>query len=306
MVFDSVSTRTAFEAGYRDQPNEVPLGLQTEKSLQPGAVVFEWGASFWNLWIKLNPCIYDIYHNHIIIYNEAFFSGCREDSLKARSAVSTTGLLDAYGRGRIIGDYLRIVLYGHEVDHLMPFGVAGLSNAGDSLSVIRISQLVPTKDFHGIVTKSSLLGEYYLFGNKSPEVDQRRKELTEEFIPGLCLVPAYHNTEHNLSVLTINSNVMSGRDQSVELAAIISYADYYDGINYTFSIVSPAIEKTSDQQVPNLSNLLDSYSELWTTISISISLKEISHPSSNEIDVSYALTLLKHKKELSEKSWELS
>lgn len=46
MVFDSVSTRTAFEAGYRDQPNEVSLGLQTEKSLQPGAVVFEWGASF--------------------------------------------------------------------------------------------------------------------------------------------------------------------------------------------------------------------------------------------------------------------
>lgn len=139
MVFDSVSTRTAFEAGYRVK---YPSCLQTEKSLQPGAVVFEWGASFWNLWIKLNPCIYDIYHNHMVIYNEAFFSGSREDRLKARSAVSTTGLLDAYGRGRIIGDYLQIVLYDHEVDRLMAFGVAGLSNAGDSLMVIRNFQLI--------------------------------------------------------------------------------------------------------------------------------------------------------------------
>lgn len=97
---------------------------------------------------------------------------------------------------------------------------------------------------------------------------------------------------------------MSGRDQSVELAAINSYADCCDGINYTFSIVSPAIEKTSDQQVPNSSNLLDSYSELWATISIS--LEEISPPSSNEIDLSYDLIKSKHKKELSEKFWELS
>ena len=60
---------------------------------------------------------------------------------------------------------------------------------------------------------------------------------------------------------------MHGRDQSGALAAInsltkISYDDCRDGISYTFSIVPPALGKTSDHQVQNLSNLLDGYSEL--------------------------------------------
>ena len=187
---------------------------------------------------------------------------------------------------------IQMALHDHEVHRLMAFGVAGLSIAVDSLSAIKNAQVTPMRDSRGIATEFAILGEYPAFGNDIPEVDQMAKELTEEFITGLRRIPAYRNAEHTLSVLTITSNVMygrktgstpdgrrdgeafapganpmHGRDQSGALAAInsltkISYDDCRDGISYTFSIVPPALGKTSDHQVQNLSNLLDGYSEL--------------------------------------------
>ena len=111
-----VSTITSHKAGYIDQENEVIFGLQTEKPLCRGVVVNggermaeqaceEYGYT-------LNPEIKDIYTHHATTHNSAVFSVYTPEMRKARKLGIITGLPDAYGRGRIIGDYRRIALYG--------------------------------------------------------------------------------------------------------------------------------------------------------------------------------------------------
>lgn len=80
--------------------------------------VFEWPSKLAETYgYKLNPNISDIYHNYTLTHNEGVFRAYTEDILKARSAGLITGLPDAYGRGRIIGDYRRVAIYG--VDRLI-------------------------------------------------------------------------------------------------------------------------------------------------------------------------------------------
>lgn len=185
-----------------------------------------------------------------------------------------------------------MALHDHQVHRYMAFGVAGLSIAVDSLSAIKNAQVTPMRNQDGVATEFAILGEYPAFGNDIPEIDQMAKELTEEFVEGLRRVPTYRNAEHTLSVLTITSNVMygrktgatpdgrasgeafapganpmHGRDKNGALAAMgslskISYDDCRDGISYTFSIVPPALGKSKEIQVENLSNLLDGYAGL--------------------------------------------
>lgn len=185
-----------------------------------------------------------------------------------------------------------MALHDHQVHRYMAFGVAGLSIAVDSLSAIKNAQVTPMRNQDGVATEFAILGEYPAFGNDIPEIDQMAKELTEEFVEGLRRISTYRNAEHTLSVLTITSNVMygrktgatpdgrasgeafapganpmHGRDKNGALAAMgslskISYDDCRDGISYTFSIVPPALGKSKEIQVENLSNLLDGYAGL--------------------------------------------
>lgn len=111
-----VSTTLSHKPGYIDQENEVIFGLQTEAPLRRGVVVNgglrmaqqaceEYG-------YKLNPEIEKIYSKNVTTHNEAVFSLYTPEMRRARSLGLLTGLPDAYGRGRIIGDYRRIALYG--------------------------------------------------------------------------------------------------------------------------------------------------------------------------------------------------
>lgn len=116
-----VSTITSHKAGYIDQTNEVIFGLQTDAPLKRGVIVNggvrmaeqaceEYG-------YKLNPAIKEIYTDRVTTHNSAVFSIYTPEMRKARKLGIITGLPDAYGRGRIIGDYRRIALYG--VNHLI-------------------------------------------------------------------------------------------------------------------------------------------------------------------------------------------
>lgn len=116
-----VSTTTSHGPGYIDQENEVIFGLQTTAPLRRGVVVNgglrmaqqaceEYG-------YKLNPEIEKIYSKEVTTHNEAVFALYTPEMRKARSLGLLTGLPDAYGRGRIIGDYRRVALYG--VDRLI-------------------------------------------------------------------------------------------------------------------------------------------------------------------------------------------
>ncbi|MBP2632792.1 MAG: formate acetyltransferase [Firmicutes bacterium] len=111
-----VSTTTSHKAGYIDKENEVIFGLQTDAPLKRGVIVNggvrmaeqaceEYG-------YELDQNIKDIYTNNVTTHNSAVFSIYTPEMRKARKLGIITGLPDAYGRGRIIGDYRRVALYG--------------------------------------------------------------------------------------------------------------------------------------------------------------------------------------------------
>ncbi|MFA6848813.1 MAG: formate C-acetyltransferase [Selenomonadaceae bacterium] len=111
-----VSTTISHRPGYIDKENEVIFGLQTEQPLTRGVIVNgglrmaeqaceEYG-------YKLSDEITEIYSKHVKTHNDVVFSLYTPEMRKARSLGLLTGLPDSYGRGRIIGDYRRIALYG--------------------------------------------------------------------------------------------------------------------------------------------------------------------------------------------------
>jgi len=116
-----VSTITAHDAGYIDKPLEVIVGLQTEAPLKRSVIVnggirmAEQACEAYGF--KLDSTISDIYHKHRTTHNAAVFNAYTEEMKQARRVGIITGLPDAYGRGRIIGDYRRVALYG--IDRLI-------------------------------------------------------------------------------------------------------------------------------------------------------------------------------------------
>jgi formate C-acetyltransferase len=124
----TVSTITSHKPGYIDQKHESIFGLQTDKPLiravKPGGGIKLVEKTCEDLGYKLDPKISEIYGKYVLTHNDAVF-----DIYKSwadfytpvgkffRSEDIITGLPDNYSRGRIIGDYRRIALYG--IDRLV-------------------------------------------------------------------------------------------------------------------------------------------------------------------------------------------
>ena len=116
-----VSTLTSHNAGYLDKDLEKIVGLQTDepfkRSLQPfGGIRMSEGA-LEMYGYKIDPQVKEIFTKYRKTHNEGVFDAYTPEMRAARSAHILTGLPDAYGRGRIIGDYRRVALYG--VDYLI-------------------------------------------------------------------------------------------------------------------------------------------------------------------------------------------
>ena len=117
---DIISGIDNFAPGYIDKDNEVIVGLQTDAPLK--RIVNLYGglrmaqSSLKQYGYTLNPDIEKKFHEYRKTHNEGVFDAYPERVRAARHAGLLTGLPDAYGRGRIIGDYRRIALYG--VDYL--------------------------------------------------------------------------------------------------------------------------------------------------------------------------------------------
>ena len=109
----SVST---YGAGYIDKESEVIVGLQTDAPLKRG--IFPKGgirmveSSLKAYGYELDPATKAIFTKYRKTHNEGVFAAYNDDIKAARHAHIITGLPDAYGRGRIIGDYRRVALYG--------------------------------------------------------------------------------------------------------------------------------------------------------------------------------------------------
>ncbi len=111
-----VSTITSHKAGYIDKDKEKIVGLQTDKplkrSLQPfGGIRMAQGACQ-AYGYKVDKEITEIFTKYRKTHNQGVFDVYTPEMKAARHAGIITGLPDAYGRGRIIGDYRRIALYG--------------------------------------------------------------------------------------------------------------------------------------------------------------------------------------------------
>ena len=116
-----VSTITSHKAGYIDKSLETIVGLQTDKplkrSLQPFGGIRMAETSCKSYGYEVDPEITEIFTKYRKTHNQGVFDCYTPEMRKARHAAILTGLPDAYGRGRIIGDYRRVALYG--IDRLI-------------------------------------------------------------------------------------------------------------------------------------------------------------------------------------------
>ncbi len=183
----------------------------------------------------------------------------------------------------------QMALHDTYVDRFMAFGIAGLSVITDSLSAIKYADVKPVRDEEGYIVDFETTGEFPKFGNDDDRVDSLAKDMTHKVITELRKTNTYRNSIHTLSVLTITSNVMYGkntgstpdgrkageafapganpmhnREENGALASLnsvakLSYDDCRDGISNTFSITPDALGKNDDEQVTNLVTILDGY-----------------------------------------------
>jgi formate C-acetyltransferase len=183
----------------------------------------------------------------------------------------------------------QMALHDTYVDRFMAFGIAGLSVVADSLSAIKYAKVHPKKDALGYIVGFDTEGSFPKYGNDDDRVDLIAKDMAHKVITELRKTPAYRHAIHTLSVLTITSNVMYGkntgatpdgrkafapfapganpmhnREENGALASLnsvakLSYDDCRDGISNTFSITPEALGKNDDERVTNLVTILDGY-----------------------------------------------
>ena len=118
---DTISGIDAYAPGYIDKDLEKIVGLQTDAPLKRAIMPYGGIRMVENscdaYGFKLNPEIKEIFTKYRKTHNQGVFDVYTEEMRNARKAGIITGLPDAYGRGRIIGDYRRVALYG--VDFLI-------------------------------------------------------------------------------------------------------------------------------------------------------------------------------------------
>lgn len=116
-----IGTLTSHGAGYLDKSLEKIVGFQTDepfkRALQPfGGIKMSEGA-LKAYGYEIDPEVKTIFTKYRKTHNQGVFDAYTDEMRRARSCAVITGLPDAYGRGRIIGDYRRIALYG--IDYLI-------------------------------------------------------------------------------------------------------------------------------------------------------------------------------------------
>ena len=206
----------------------------------------------------------------------------------SRLYVNTMNIIH-YMHDKYAYEKIQMALHDTDVERFMAFGIAGLSVVADSLSAIKYANVKPVVDSNGYISSFETTGEFPKYGNDDDRVDLIAKDMTHKVITELRKTKTYRGAIHTLSVLTITSNVMYGkntgatpdgrkasapfapganpmhnREENGALASLnsvakISYDDCRDGISNTFTITPQALGRNEDEIVTNLVGILDGY-----------------------------------------------
>ena len=186
---------------------------------------------------------------------------------------------------------LEMALHDRDEDILrtMACGIAGLSVVADSLSAIKYAKVKVIRDETGLAVDYQVEGDFPKYGNDDDHVDQIAVDVVKSFLRKLQKHHTYRGSKHTLSILTITSNVvygkntgntpdgrragepfgpganpLHGRDSNGALAVMntiakLPYEYSEDGISFTFSITPAALGKDEETKVHNLVSMLDGY-----------------------------------------------
>ena len=229
-----------------------------------------------------------VYEGETLDYDKVMKLMEKYMSWLARLYVNTMNIIH-YMHDKYAYEKSQMALHDTDVHRFMAFGIAGLSVVADSLSAIKYAKVTPIRDENGYITEFETEGDFPKYGNDDDRVDLIAKDMAHRMIVELRKTPTYRDAEHTLSVLTITSNVMYGkntastpdgrkagapfapganpmhnREENGALASLnsvakISYDDCRDGISNTFSITPQALGRTADERVGNLVSILDGY-----------------------------------------------
>ena len=160
---DTVSTITSHKAGYIDKENELIVGLQTDellrRAIKPfgGIKVVEKACA--ENGKEVNPRVKDIFTHYRKTHNDGVFDVYTEEIRRFRSLGFLTGLPDNYARGRIIGDYRRLALYG--IDSLIEAKTADLKGLTGPMTDARIRLREEVAEQIKALKDIKVMGEYY-------------------------------------------------------------------------------------------------------------------------------------------------
>ena len=184
---------------------------------------------------------------------------------------------------------IEMALHDEKILRTMATGIAGLSVVADSLSAIKYAKVKAIRNENGLVEHYEVEGDYPKYGNDDDRADDIAVEIVQKFMNKIAKQKTYRNAKPTMSILTITSNVvygkntgdtpdgrkagepfgpganpLHGRDTNGAIAVMntvakLPYEYSEDGISYTFSITPAALGKEVDGRVKNLISLLDGY-----------------------------------------------
>ena len=159
----TISTITSHAAGYIDKENELIVGLQTDELLKRAIKPF----GGWKVvekacienGVELDPEVKKIFTNYRKTHNDGVFDVYTEEIRRYRSLGFLTGLPDNYSRGRIIGDYRRLALYG--IDRLIEAKKEDLRNLTGTMTRSRITLREEVAEQIRALQEIKVMGGYY-------------------------------------------------------------------------------------------------------------------------------------------------
>jgi len=243
-----VSTLTAFKAGYIDQENEVIVGLQTDELLKRAIKPFggfnivkkalaEHG-------LKPSDAITECFHKYTKTHNDGVFDAYTDEIKKFRTLGFLTGLPDNYARGRIIGDYRRVALYG--ITRLVDAKQHDLENIKGPMTdeVIRLREEV-SEQIRALYAMIAM-GEIYNLDLSRP-AENAREAVQWTYMAYLAAVKEQDGAAMSLGSVSSFLDIYIERDLQAGLISEVEAQEYVDQFIMKLRMVRHLRMETYDQ-----------------------------------------------------------